>query len=361
MTRRLHRNGRPSHRPRFLAPTSLFVVLSLLVIGLPAVASAAAKTDGSIGGLAVKFVDVKGIKTRYYDAGQGDPIVMIHGGFTAGSSTANVFSRNIPGLAKRFRVIAPDRLGCGLTGNPSDREYGTPAQVEFMYQFIQTMKLGRVHLVGHSAGGAIAFYLAVEHPEIVKTLTVLGAGPQSSGVNNGPTRLDLSKCPDQSVYEGLRCRVEALAWLPTAFDAEYWEADQLMATLPKSRDARAQVTAAAQANPQAAQAPGYRDKLLDRAKDEGVLQMPILLVAGKQDVLDWRKDEPTAMLRGELGFFDTVGAKNAKVQMIIFNEGGHFMYREHPEQFNGHLIGFIDFWAHQPAPATKTSRGQGSN
>ena len=57
-------------------------------------------------------------RTRYYDAGQGDPIVMIHGGFTAGSSTANVFSRNIPALAKRFRVIAPDRLGCGLTGNP---------------------------------------------------------------------------------------------------------------------------------------------------------------------------------------------------------------------------------------------------
>ena len=360
MTRTLHRNGRPSRRTRLLAPTSLFVVLSLLVIGLPAVASAAAKPDGSIGGLTVKFVDVKGIKTRYYDAGQGDPIVMIHGGFTAGSSTANVFSRNIPALAKRFRVIAPDRLGCGLTGNPSDREYGTAAQVEFMYQFIQTMKLGRVHLVGHSAGGAIAFYLAAEHPEIVRTLTVLGAGPQSSGVNNGPTRLDLSKCPDQNVYEGLRCRVEALAWLPTTFDPEYWEADQLMAMQPKSREARAQVTAAAQANPQAAQASLYRDKLLDRAKNGGV-QMPILLVAGKQDVLDWRKDEPTAMLRGELGFFDTVGAKNAKVKMIIVNEGGHFMYREHPEQFNADLLGFIDFWARQAAPAAKTSRGTESH
>jgi 2-hydroxy-6-oxonona-2,4-dienedioate hydrolase len=345
VTRTLHCDGRPSLRTYFLAPTSLFVLLSILVIGRPAVASAAAKPDGSIGGLTVKFVDVKGVKTRYYDAGQGDVIVMIHGGFTAGSSTANVFSRNIPGLAKRFRVIAPDRLGCGLTGNPSDQEYGTAAQVEFMYQFIQTLKLGRVHLVGHSAGGAIAFYLAAEHPEIVRTLTVLGVGPQSSGVNNGPTKMDLSKCPDQNVYEGLRCRVEALGWLPTTFDPEYWEADQLMATQPKSREARAQVTAAAQANPQAAQASGYRDKLLDRAKNGGV-QMPILLVAGKQDVLDWRKDEPTAMLRGELAFFDTVGAKNPKVQMIIFNEGGHFMYREHPEQFNGDLLGFIDFWEH---------------
>jgi pimeloyl-ACP methyl ester carboxylesterase len=40
-----------------------------------------------------------------------------------------------------------------------------------------------------------------------------------------------------------------------------------------------------------------------------------------------------------------------KVQMIIVNEGGHFMYREHPEQFNHDAIGFVDFWAHQTTGA----------
>ncbi|MEI6669777.1 MAG: alpha/beta hydrolase, partial [Acidobacteriota bacterium] len=326
----------------WLASLSSVVALATVVVGLPALA-AAAEPDGSIGGLKVKYVDVKGVKTRYYDTGTGDVVVMIHGGFVAGSSTANVFSRNIPGLAKRFRVIAPDRLGCGLTGNPADKDYTTPAQVAFMYEFIQTLKLGKVHLVGHSAGGAVAFFLAAEHPEIVKTLSVLGAGPQSTGVDYGEMRMDLSQCPNQDVYEGLKCRVEKLGWTPTAFDPEYWKADEFMATQPKSREARDHITAATKANPSAAQTPEYRDKLLALARNGGV-SMPILLVAGKQDVLDWKKSEATASLPRELAFFDTVGAKNAKVKMLIYNEGGHFMYREYPEQFNSDLITFIDLW-----------------
>jgi hypothetical protein len=62
-----------------------------------------------IGGLKSKFVDVDGVLARYYEAGQGEPRVMVHGGFNAGSSTANVFSRNIPSLAKHFHIYAVDR------------------------------------------------------------------------------------------------------------------------------------------------------------------------------------------------------------------------------------------------------------
>jgi 2-hydroxy-6-oxonona-2,4-dienedioate hydrolase len=65
-------------------------------------------------------VDVNGVKARYYEAGQGEPMVMVHGGFTAGSSTANVFSRNISGLAKHFHLYVVDRLGSGMSGNPTD-------------------------------------------------------------------------------------------------------------------------------------------------------------------------------------------------------------------------------------------------
>ncbi len=334
------------HGPRLNRRSRLVAlagVLAFTIASGPTGASAQAGPDGSIGGLKAKFVDVKGVKTRHYDVGQGEPMVMIHGGFTAGSSTANVFSRNIPGLAKQFRVLAVDRLGSGLTGNPADHDYGTPAQVEHIYQFIQTMKLGQVHLVGHSAGGAIAFYLAVEHPEVVKTLTVIAQGPASAPAGDGPTRLDLSKCPDQSTYPGLKCRVAALAWTPTTFDDEYWKADEYMAMQPKSKEARAKVAAVA-GEAQQARTAAYRQQAWDRVRNGGVLQMPVLLYGGKNDVLDWGKNEPTAMLRGELGLFDIIGAKNPKVKMIVVNEGGHFMYREHPEQFNQDLISFVDFW-----------------
>jgi len=78
----------------------------------------------------------------------------------------------------------------------------------------------------------------------------------------------------------------------------------------------------------------------------------VLLVAGKNDVLDWGVNDETAKLRGEMGLFDIIAAKNTKVQMIVITNGGHFMYREHPDEFNAYLTTFIDTWEKYPtAPA----------
>lgn len=332
------------------------VALTLAMAGTSAPLTGTVGPNGAIGGLTARFVDVNGVKARYYEAGQGEPMVLIHGGSTGGSSTANVWSRNIPGLAKRFHVFAVDRLGSGLSGNPANHEYGTPAQVQFIHDFVKALKLGPLHLVGHSAGGAIAFYLAIDHPAMFKTLTIVAHGPQNPPAASGPTRLEaaLKKCPDQTVYDGLKCRVEALAWTPTTFDAEYWEADTFMATQPKSKEARTKV-AAAQRDPQYAQQnAAYRERAWNRVRNDGALQLPVLMYAGKNDVLDWGVDEPVSMLRGVLGLFDIIGARNANVSMIVVNEGGHFMYREHPEKFNNDLISFVDFWKNRPAGGSKT-------
>ncbi len=336
--------GRRASRRAWAAVVITLSAAVSLVSGAGAAWAQPASQNGSIGGLQAKFVDVQGVRTRYYEAGQGDPMVLIHGGSTAGSSTANVWSRNLPALAKRFHVYAVDRLGSGLTGNPlKDEDYSTKGQVEHIYQFIQTLKLGKVHLVGHSAGGAAAFYLATFHPEIVRTLAIVAHGPANPRVDTRPNRLAprLEKCPDQNVYEGLRCRVEALAWLPTCFDAEYWAADQYMAKLPKSIEARAKVVALTNDAFRAGN-DAYRQQAWDKVAKEGVLTMPVLMYGGKQDVLDWAQADATASLAGELALFDMIGAKNPKVSMVIVNEGGHFMYREHPEEFNADLISFID-------------------
>lgn len=315
----------------------------------PTRTAAAAAYDGAIAGLTAKSIDVNGVRARYYEAGRGEPMVLIHGGFTGGSSTANVWSRNIPGLAKQFHVYAVDRLGSGLTGNPANDDYRDPAQVGFIYQFIKALKFDAVHLVGHSAGGAAAFYTAVEHPDITRTLTIVAVGPANPRTGEPPNRLEpaLRKCPDQEQYEGLKCRVEALGWLPDTFDDEYWAADVYMAAQPNTTRARAAATAAGR-DPRTAQfAASYREKAWERARG-GALQMPVLLYAGKQDVLDWAQIDPAAMLRAELNLFDIIATKNPRVQMVIVNEGGHFMYREHPEVFNRDLIGFIDFWRTRP-------------
>src|ERR1019366_5354723 len=269
---------------------------------------------------------------------------MIHGGAQAGATTAKVFSRNIPGLAKHFHVFAMDRLACGLTGNPKeDGEYNQQGEVDFIYAFIRTMKLGQVHLIGHSAGGGLVFYLAVQHPDIVRTLTILAMGPEDPP--QGPSKLDplLKKCADQAQYAGLKCRLSLLAWLPDTFPNEYWEADQSMSDLPKSKEARAKLGAGVGKLPDF---PAWRQQQWDRVQKDGVLQMPVLMVAGKNDILDWGENDATAKLPGELGLFDIVATRNVKVQMLVYNNGGHFMYREHPDQFNQDYINFVDFWEH---------------
>jgi len=307
---------------------------------------------GAIEGLEAKFVDVDGIRTRYYDYGQGEVIVLVHGGGMGGASTANNWSRNIPGLAKHFRVIAVDRLAQGLTGNPrDDADFTYEGTVKHLYRFVQTVARGPIHLVGHSSGGAIAFFLAVEHPEIIRTLTVVAHGPAMPPAGEGPTKFAaiLEKCPpDPASYAHRKCRLLALAHTEETFSAEFTAADEYMGNLPKAEETRRRMAAMRAAHPgwpDEANA-AYRARAWERARS-GRLQMPILIYAAKQDTLAWDADDPHAMMRGELGFFDIVGAKNSRVKLIVVNDAGHFPYREHPEQFNADLIQFIEFWRHR--------------
>ena len=70
------------------------------------------------------FIDVDGIRTRYYDEGTGSPILMIQGGDFRSYATADDWSRNIGPLSSSNRVLAIDKLGKGHTDNPrSDADY----------------------------------------------------------------------------------------------------------------------------------------------------------------------------------------------------------------------------------------------
>ena len=93
----------------------------------------------------------------------------------------------------------------------------------------------------------------------------------------------------------------------------------------------------------------WQRDMRDRVQNDGVLQMPALVYAAKEDAADWSVAEPTAQLRAALALYDVLGAKNPKVQMIVMNNAGHFLYREHPDEFAADLAHFIDFWEHAPA------------
>jgi len=116
----------------------------------------------------------------YSEGGKGEVVVLLHG-FGASSDSWNRFAGR---LSKHFRVIAPDLPGWGESDRKDAESYGYPQQVERFHQFLSSLGLGQVHLVGHSMGGFIASAFAARYPERVITLGLLAphgiAEPQPS-------------------------------------------------------------------------------------------------------------------------------------------------------------------------------------
>jgi len=92
-----------------------------------------------------------------------------------------------------------------------------------MFQFIQAMKLGRIHLVGQSRGGGLTFFLSVLHPGVVQTLVIVDSN--TAAPDYGPTgrRAAPAARPRESDCKGWRCRLRAISHKPdVAFDDEYF-------------------------------------------------------------------------------------------------------------------------------------------
>lgn len=117
-----------------------------------------------------KYVNVNDIKLYYEVYGEGDPVLLIHGG---GGSIQN-FELQIPELSKHFKVIAVDSRAQGRTSD-SDQEITYSLMASDMAAFINNLNLGSVDVLGWSDGGNIGLELAYAHPEMVKKLITCGA------------------------------------------------------------------------------------------------------------------------------------------------------------------------------------------
>ena len=311
----------------------------------------AVNPDGAIGGLKASFADVKGVRTRYYEMGQGEPLLLLHGGGLNGRSSANVWSKNIPGLAKRFHVFAPDRLGSGLTDNPhEDKDYNIQGEIEFLRDFLETMKIRQVNLIGHSAGGALAFYFSIAHPEMVKTLIIVAPGGEVPAGGAQKEEAFFVNCPKEPATAAWKCRIRAQTLKPdVAFDDDdYWQSGYYMMDQPKAKVTAAKLKTGAGEPLRTEQAAAWRQSMIERVAKEGALQMPVLLYWGRQDPTDWAINDPVSKMQQGLALFDAIGAKDPSVRMIVLNDAGHYMYREYPQMFNEDITHFIESWNHDP-------------
>lgn len=320
-------------KQRLLFPGfALAVLLSIFGAGG---ARAELTTNGEVAALRAQFTDVNGVRTRYYEMGQGEPLVLVHGGGWSGHASANVWSKNIPLFAKRFHVFAPDKLGSGMTDNPKDDyELNIQGEVDHIYDFIREMKLGMVHVVGESRGGACVFFLALQHPDVVRDLVIVDsytAAPETSA-----TKVDaLAQCPKGPDWEEWKCRQRAASAAPDdTFDDEYFMAGKYMSLLPKSQQTAAKLRDGA--GGELATTDGFNQwkaAWQQRIRKEGVLEMPVLIYWGAKD--------PVAPVAAGEALRDLIAGQNPHVQMIIQDKAGHFPFREDPDEFVSNVTNFI--------------------
>jgi 2-hydroxymuconate-semialdehyde hydrolase len=98
-----------------------------------------------------KTTVVDGLVTSYLEAGEGDPVVLLHGG-EFGASAELGWERNIATLAPRHRVLAPDMLGYGQSAKVIDFVDGRGMRIRHVARFCETLGVRSAHFVGNSMG-----------------------------------------------------------------------------------------------------------------------------------------------------------------------------------------------------------------
>jgi 2-hydroxymuconate-semialdehyde hydrolase len=136
------------------------------------------------------FVDVRGIRTHFHEAGAGIPVVLVHGSGPGVTAWAN-WRLALPYLAERgFHVFAFDLVGFGYTASEPGVHYGMKQWLEHLIAFIESVVPGKkANVVGNSLGGAIAIALAVRRPELLERMVLMGSGGLSFPLTTGLDRV----------------------------------------------------------------------------------------------------------------------------------------------------------------------------
>lgn len=226
-------------------------------------------------------VNANGIDIAYVEAGDGPPLVLLHGALAstgpAWAGSTNAYVDHVPNLAKHFRIIAPDTRGSGATAHP-----GGPAGFDILADdviaLIETLGLDRPLIAGFSEGGATATLVALMRPDLVRGLVNHG-GFDYFDAHHMPQQIDNAFRP---LFGG---RPGATAADPDAAERAFQSIPPMAATF-----------ATMQADYDAAQGEGhwrtYLAQFFDRTiaglgrttDDFAALTMPTLLLVGDRDM-----------------------------------------------------------------------------
>ena len=267
------------------------------------------------------FIDVDGIRVHYQEAGDrhAPAMVLIHGFASSTLVWSNVFLK----LAEAgYRVIALDMLGYGYSAKPRNGEYTIAGQAKLLARLLDQLGIARAIFVGSSYGGAVAATCALDYPDRVEKLILVGAVN-----NNRPLEFTLMRLFGAPVFGDvvspllIGSRRLLRRRMKRVYDQHSWVLDE------KRVDARHLPLRAA--GTQRAIIRTVRRWDAERiSRDAHLITQPTLLLWGENDL-----EIPLA--DGERLHAEIPGSR-----LIVLLNCGHLPHEEYPEAFTNVVIDF---------------------
>jgi pimeloyl-ACP methyl ester carboxylesterase len=116
-------------------------------------------------------IEIEGLRIAYERAGEGPPLILLHGYVGDGRGTRR---RQIDELSDEFTVVAWDAPGAGRSSDPPE-SFRLPDYADCLVGFVNALGLGQPHVAGLSLGGGLALELHRRHPTIPMSLVLAGA------------------------------------------------------------------------------------------------------------------------------------------------------------------------------------------
>ena len=260
------------------------------------------------------WLAVNGVNLYYEEHGRGAPLLLIAGLASDSQSWLPV----LPGLAARFRVILVDNRGVGRT-LPLDAPTSIGAMADDCLALIRHLRLGAVHVLGHSMGGFIAQDIALRHPEQVARLVLAATAARSSKRNDDLFRgwadaLDAGSPPER--------------WFRNLF---YWIFSARLFDDPKMVD---DLVRFAVAYPFPQPAPAFRKQVdaiaqFDSSEQLSRLKPPTMVLAAAEDLLF------------PIDACERFARSIGRTELSAIDGAGHALHVEQPAEFVRRVAGFL--------------------
>src|SRR6185437_7794979 len=260
------------------------------------------------------FIDVDGIRIHYQEAGdsKAPAIVLIHGF----ASSTLVWSKVFLQFAEAgYRVIALDLLGYGYSAKPRNGEYTIAGQAKLLTRLLDRLGISRAIFVGSSYGGAVAATCALDYPDRVEKLILVGTGN-----NNRPLAFTLMRLFGSTLFGDvvspllIGSRRLLRRRMKRVYDRHAWVLDE--------RRVEARHLPLRAAGTQRAIIRTVRGWDAERiSRDAHLISHPTLLLWGENDL-----EIPLA--DGERLHEQIPGSR-----LIVFLNCGHLPHEEYPEAF----------------------------